>query len=65
MLFVIGFFGSIINGIEFAAAEPSTNKVKIITDSMYMDDCNDVLIVAQTFLIQLKFLVIITTSIMI
>ena len=41
MLFVIGFFGSIINGIEFAAAEPSTNKVKIITDSMYMDVCNE------------------------
>lgn len=41
MLLVVGFFSSIIIGIEFAAADPSKNKVKIITDSKYMSYCNE------------------------
>jgi hypothetical protein len=41
MLLVVGFFSSIINGIEFAAADPPKNKVKIITDSKDMNDCNE------------------------
>ena len=35
VLFVIGFFSSIITGIEFTAADPSKNKEKIMTDAQY------------------------------
>src|ERR671913_122327 len=41
LFLVVGFFTSIVTGNGFAAADPFKNKVKIITDSKYKNDCDE------------------------
>src|SRR5918993_818854 len=41
LFLVVGYFTSIVTGNGFAAADPFKNKVKIITDSKYKNDCDE------------------------